>query len=87
MNVRADSTCDWFEIQKLALRGGAESDKAIQEKILKAQRLSIKTPLIRKVVKEGLRIHVNGKETKLGRGDIIVCDVVSPRSSFILSRA
>ncbi|KAL8693454.1 MAG: hypothetical protein Q9218_001725 [Villophora microphyllina] len=66
---------DWFEIQKLAMTDDDESDETIQVKILEAQRQSVKLPFIRKVVKDGLRIPVNGKEIPVAQGQTIVCDI------------
>ena len=61
--------------------------KAVSKIVLKAQKASIKLPFIRKVVKDGLKMTIDGKEEKLSSGQTIVCDIVShpqyhPRDSW-----
>ncbi|KAL8725978.1 MAG: hypothetical protein Q9166_007012 [cf. Caloplaca sp. 2 TL-2023] len=66
---------DWFEIQKLALKDDDESDGKIQLKILEAQRQSVKLPLIRTVVKDGVKINLNNTDQTLAKGQTIICDI------------
>ena len=72
-------TCEWFEIQKLAIENddADDTDELIRAKVLEAQKLSIRLPFTRKVVKDGLRIDANGREETLKKGQIIICDIVS----------
>ena len=59
------------------MRDDEESDNKIQLKVLEAQRKSVKLPFIRKVSKDGVMIPVDGKQVKLKKGQIIICDIVS----------
>ena len=49
----------------------------IRKKVIEAQKASIKLPFIRKVVKDGLKITLDGEERTLKAGQSIVCDIVS----------
>ena len=75
---RDSGSSDWFEIQRLAMNDDDESDTKIQLKVLEAQRQSLRLPFIRKVIKDGVKIPVNGKKEPLRENQTIICDIVSP---------
>ncbi|KAL8706501.1 MAG: hypothetical protein Q9201_000433 [Fulgogasparrea decipioides] len=74
-NSNEARTSDWLEIQQLALQDDEESDREIQLKLLEAQRQSVKLPFIRKAVKDGVEIRVNGQKHILKKGETIICDI------------
>ncbi|KAL8697068.1 MAG: hypothetical protein Q9224_002486 [Gallowayella concinna] len=71
----ASGPSEWFEIQRLALINDSKSDKEIQTKVLEAQRQSVKLPFIRKVLKDEVKITVNGEATTVKKGQTIICDI------------
>ena len=70
-------TCDWRKIQRLALED--DSDSEIRSMVLSAQRLSVRMPVIRKVIKPGKFLGEDRKTVLLTvkEGETIICDVAS----------
>lgn len=76
---RDPQSCDWKKIHYLAL---ANRDIEIRAMVLTAQQLSVRMPVIRKVIKSGNFLADDGKTVLLSveEGKTIVCDVVSTQS-------
>ena len=67
----SNATCDWLEIQDLAL---SDNDDKIKKYVLQAQRLSVKLPVVRKVSHQ---TNVKIGDVEFHPGQTIVCDIVS----------
>ena len=67
---------DWFHIQKFALQNNEAGNIEIMETVLKAQRLSVNIPVIRKVASR-VEVKVDRKTHTYEKGDIIILDIVS----------
>jgi hypothetical protein len=82
----AKASGTWLDIQKLALNDSATSDKEIKILVLKAQRLSIKLPVVRKAAADVVISDENGVELfSLEEGQTVVCDIVSQTYSSLPS--
>ncbi|KAJ4243864.1 hypothetical protein NW762_014745 [Fusarium torreyae] len=70
----------WLEIQQLAFKDDTESNERIRALVLKAQRWSVKLPIIRKASRD-IMIKVYNTKTKVSddvkvrAGQIVVCDI------------
>ena len=72
----SSATCEWLEIQKLAMLDTPEDDETIKEHVLEAQRLSINLPVVRKVANtEGIAGKAGVTDYKIGQ--TVICDIVS----------
>ncbi|KAK4201585.1 heme peroxidase [Triangularia verruculosa] len=84
----ARTTCDWLEIQKLAVsNGGEQNHKALKTLVLNAQPSSMKFPAVR-VVTENVQINVGddkGTVLDLRPGDTIICDMPRGKPSTYLA--
>lgn len=70
-------------MQKLAIAENAESDRALIEKVLEAQHVSVRLPVVRRVIKD---TEVNDDKGKVlfsvKKNQMVVCDIVRTPVSF-----
>ena len=80
---KKDEDVEWFQLQKsLFPEDGDVDEQLFENKVLEAQKASVKLPFIRKVVKD-VTIKLNGEEQSLKKGQVIICDIVSlPHSKY-----
>ena len=71
------NTCEWLKVQNAALKDDPVSDEEIKLSVLEAQRLSVKLPVVRKVVDAVTVRDPEGKERSLEKSQTVICDVVS----------
>ncbi|KAK3989229.1 heme peroxidase-domain-containing protein [Cladorrhinum sp. PSN332] len=74
--TKTRDTCDWLDVQKLALADvGSKEDDLLRKVVLNAQRVSVKLPIIRKATKK--HDAVDGKTTLLtvDKGQTVICDI------------
>ena len=70
--------CEWLKVQTAALKDDSASDQEIKSSVLEAQRLSVKSPVVRKVAQPVVTLKDSeGKERSLKKGDTVICDIVS----------
>ena len=78
---RDPESCDWKKIHYLAL---TNRDAEIRPMVVNAQQLSVRMPVIRKVIKSGSFLADDGKtvlfSVEESKTKTIVCDVVSNQS-------
>lgn len=64
-------------MQRLALADNEESDQTLTEKVLEAQHVSVRLPIIRKVKEAGAVRDAKGKVLfKVEKDQTIICDIV-----------
>jgi hypothetical protein len=81
----ADDTkaSEWLEVQKLALADNVQSDKKLTEKVLEAQHISVRLPIIRKAIQKTVLKDSKGKVlVSAEKGQTIICDIVRPPALF-----
>ena len=81
----ADATkaSEWLEVQKLALADNAQSDKKLTEKVLEAQHISVRLPIIRKAIQKTVLKDSKGKVlVSAEEGQTIICDIVRTPALF-----
>ena len=74
----------WSDVQKLAIADNAESDRCLTEKVLEAQHVSVRLPIIRRAIKD--TDVKNSKDEVLfsvKKGQTVICDIV--RTSVVFT--
>jgi hypothetical protein len=77
-------TCTWLEVQKLAAEDDPESDKILTQKVLEAQHISVRLPIVRTAVKDST-VKCNGKFQKVEKGEVVICDIVRKLPAISIS--
>lgn len=76
--VTAEKSCDWRDVQRLALKEFADvptnTFNDIKKIVLKEQRRSVKLPILRKARKTCL---MKGPHLEVKKDQLIICDIVS----------
>ncbi|KAF5003805.1 hypothetical protein FDECE_9661 [Fusarium decemcellulare] len=73
--------CDWLKIQQVAFYEGDKANDLIKGLVLKAQRASVKLPIIRKATKDFNIVKENGQAWKITAGSTVVCDIHAAEKS------
>ena len=77
--LAADETesSEWLEVQKLAIANEAESDRILTEKVLAAQHVSVRLPILRRAMKDTNVKNTEGEVLfSVDKGQTVVCDIV-----------
>ena len=76
----ADDTksSEWLDVQELALADNAKSDEILKKKVLEAQHISVRLPILRKATENTKVKDVNTQEVlfEVNKGQMVVCDIV-----------
>lgn len=83
-NGRELGAATWTRVQELAFRDDLDSWRELETIILKAEKTSVRLPVIRSAVKDWSSRDSQGHEYSISRGQTIILDIVS---FFILSEA
>ena len=68
---------EWLEVQKLAITNDAESDKNLTEKVLEAQHVNVRLPILRRAMKDTDVKNTKGEDLfSVEKGQTVVCDIV-----------
>ena len=68
---------EWLEVQKLAIANDAESDRILTEKVLEAQHVSVRLPILRRAMKDTNVKNTEGEVLfSVDKGQTVVCDIV-----------
>ena len=68
---------EWLEVQKLAIANEAESDRILTEKVLAAQHVSVRLPILRRAMKDTNVKNTEGEVLfSVDKGQTVVCDIV-----------
>lgn len=66
----------WLGVQKLAIADNPESDKILTERVLEAQHISVRLPIIRTAIR-GCDIKLGSGKVHVEKGEVVICDIVS----------
>jgi hypothetical protein len=66
----------WLGVQKLAIADNPESDKILTERVLEAQHISVRLPIIRTAVRD-CDIKIGSDKVHVEEGEVVICDIVS----------
>ncbi|KAF7560121.1 hypothetical protein G7046_g4030 [Stylonectria norvegica] len=74
--VPASVSCDWFTLQRLAFDDNQDSTDGISDLVLKAQRESVRLPIIRRAVQEHTIENEAGEAIfTVKEGQTVICDL------------
>ena len=74
-------------MQKLAIANDAQSDKNLTEKVLEAQHISVRLPIIRRAIEDTDVMDVKDKDKRLfvvKKDQIVICDIVRTSVLFTM---
>ena len=83
----ADETnsCEWLDVQKLAIANDAQSDGDLTEKVLEAQYVSVRLPILRKAIKDTIVKNTEGEDLlSVKKGQTVICDIVRTSVLFTM---
>lgn len=83
----ADETksSEWLEVQKLAIANDAQSDRALTEKVLEAQHVSVRLPILRRAIKNTVVKNTRGEILfSVEEGQTVICDIVRTSVLFTM---
>lgn len=78
----ADPACkskasEWLDVQKLAMANDGQCDKTLTEKVLKAQHVSVRLPILRRAIKDTDVKNTKGEVLfSVNKGETVICDIV-----------
>ena len=75
----ADETksSEWLDVQRLAIADDAQSDRVLTEKVLEAQHVSVRLPIIRRAIRDTDVKNAKGKVLfSVKKGQTVICDIV-----------
>lgn len=77
---------EWLEVQKLAIANDAKSDRVLTEKVLEAQHVSVRLPILRRAMKDTDVKNTKGEVLfSVEKGQTVVCDIVRISMLFTMS--
>ncbi|KAK4695301.1 hypothetical protein P7C71_g2427, partial [Lecanoromycetidae sp. Uapishka_2] len=74
---------EWLEVQRLAIANDADSEKELTKKVLEAQRVSVRLPILRRAIKDTDVKDTDVKNTEskvlftVKKGQTVICDINS----------
>lgn len=68
--------CDWLDIQDVAFDDSKDAHNLVKKIVLKAQKASVKLPIIRKATEPFTYKRADGKLETIATGSTVVCDIV-----------
>ncbi|KAM5363819.1 hypothetical protein ACJZ2D_011795 [Fusarium nematophilum] len=69
------TTCDWLRIQQVAFSDSKEAEDLVKNLVLKAQKASVRLPIVRKAVADFTIWDEEGKPLTIKEGQTVVCDI------------
>ncbi|KAI8668499.1 hypothetical protein NCS55_00876100 [Fusarium keratoplasticum] len=67
--------CDWLDIQDVAFDDSKDAHNLVKKIVLKAQKASVKLPIIRKATEPFTYKRADGKLETIATGSTVVCDI------------
>ena len=79
------ASSEWLEVQKLAIANDAQSDIDLTERVLEAQRVSVRLPILRRAIKDTDVKNTKGEFLfSVKKGQTVVCDIVRTSVLFTM---
>ena len=76
---------EWLEVQELAVANDAQSDILLTEKVLEAQHVSVRLPILRRAIKDTDVKNTKGEILfSVKKGQTIICDIVRTSVLFTM---
>ena len=78
-------TSEWLEVQKLAIANDAKGDRMLTEKVLEAQHVSVRLPILRGAMNDTDVKNNKGEVLfSVKRGRTAICDIVRTSVLFTI---
>ena len=79
---------EWLDVQKLAIANDEKSDKNLTNKVLEAQHVSVRLPILRRAIKDTDVKDVENTKGKVlfsvKKGQTVICDIVRTSVLFTI---
>ena len=87
---RADETklSEWLDVQQLAISDDAQSDRSLTKKVLEAQHVSVRLPILRRAIKDTDVKNAKGEVLlSIKKHQTVICDIVRTSVLFTMPLA